>query len=108
MVSIKEFNQIKQNYSKERRFLGDGYYRLVTGESNEYELEMATAGFCGDFSYHPKIKFRIIDDKILPYFLIDQIASPMVILDESTPENLKHMDKALEQLFEKFIEKIEK
>ncbi|MCH4176555.1 MAG: hypothetical protein LKF43_03550 [Streptococcaceae bacterium] len=106
--NMKKFSQIKKNFSENRRFLGDGYYRLVTGEFNDYELEIATAGFCGDFSYHPKIKFRIIDDEIQPYFLIDQLANPMITMDASTTENLIYLEEALDQLFDKFIEKIEK
>ncbi|MBS7576871.1 MULTISPECIES: hypothetical protein [unclassified Enterococcus] len=107
MANMNELKQIRQNFSENRRFLGDGYYRLVVGEANEYELEIATAGFCGDFSYHPKIKFRIVDDSIKPYFLIDQNTNPMIILDASTPESLKRLEQELDQLFDKFIAKIE-
>ncbi|MDR1568521.1 MAG: hypothetical protein LBS33_07580 [Streptococcaceae bacterium] len=109
MPTVKQFTQIKTFFNAQRKFYDNHFYRLVTLDEaeDEYEIEIATPGFCGDFIPAPKIKFHIDDNKLIPTFLINQEATPIVTIVNHSSEDEARLSEALDEVFNQFLAKID-
>lgn len=107
MATLSQLKTIQSFFSEERRFFLEGYYRLREKSDNEFEIEIAAAGPCGEYLPNPRIKFSVEDEKLVPSFLINQVATPVVMLSNQSASEIMLMEKNLDEIIEKFLQKID-
>ncbi|WP_265456715.1 hypothetical protein [Enterococcus sp. HY326] len=101
-MTIEELKFLQENFSEEKVYLTDGYYRFKQLAADEYEIMFALPGNCGTSEYHPRIRFAVEAEQIVPISLMDVVATPVQLIDYS-PETAAELTLALENLKNKFF-----
>lgn len=105
MNKIKQLAKLSAVFNEEKRFIKDGYYRLRTLDERTIELAYLIAGPCGESTVHPQITVALDDTRATGIKLIDMASSPPLFLSRDEV-NAAKIDCALDQLIEKFLQKI--
>ena len=101
----QQLDKLLTAFTEEKRFISDGYYRIRTIDQDTLELAFLLAGPCGDSVVHPQITLSINGEQVVGTKLIDMYSSPQSFMHRDE-ENSQQIDKALDELIEKFLTKI--
>jgi hypothetical protein len=107
MSNLEKFETVKANFTDERQYLGDGYYRVRNIGGDTWDLEFSLSGPCGDSILHPQIRFDIVDGKLLPIQMFDTQATPVVFVRRDSEEHSQQLELALADLLDKFLAKVD-
>ncbi|MTD38282.1 hypothetical protein GIX45_06535 [Erwinia sp. CPCC 100877] len=103
MKRIKKINILTKNFTDEKKFMKDGYYRLKTIDETTIEFAFLIAGPCGETLVHPQITVSLNhkQEEAIGIKLIDLHASPPRFLTRDAA-NEEEIDAALDELIERF------
>jgi hypothetical protein len=99
-----KLKQVMKNYTDERHYLGDGYYRLKTIGDNQYEIEFSKSGYCGTFDPAPAIGFTLDENGLRLDTYRDMVSTPIKLTNyHDEPE---FVSEAFDRLVDKFLTKM--
>jgi hypothetical protein len=103
MKRTKKINILAKNFTDEKKFMRDGYYRLRTIDETTIELAFLVAGPCGETLVHPQITVSLNhhQEKAIGIKLMDLQSTPPRFLTRNAA-NEAEIDAALDELIEKF------
>jgi hypothetical protein len=103
MKRINKINILMKNFTNEKKFIKDGYYRLRIINETTIEFTFLIAGSCGETLAHPQITVFLNheQEKAIGTKLIDLHSSPPRFLTRDAA-NESEIDAALDELIEKF------
>lgn len=99
-MNQQEFEFLKTHLSDEKKFIGDGYYRLRQIDDTTYEFAHLVSDACGATSVHPQITIEWNGDEWKPIKLFDFFETPVKSVDYSD-ETFKYLSTALKDLYNK-------
>ncbi|MGY3777266.1 hypothetical protein [Isobaculum melis] len=97
------FCQLLQHFDEEKKEYAGHYYRIKKLDQTHYEIACLVPGYCGDFSYHPKMKVELIDNQLLPLSYFDNEVIPTIHKEKIDVDSAWLNKKCLE-LISKFEE----
>ncbi|MBP2097722.1 hypothetical protein [Enterococcus rivorum] len=97
----QQFKLIQNNFTENKEFIIDGYYRIRTLDSETFELAFLVGGPCGETIVHPQITVKINENEVIGEKLIDMYTTPAKFF--SREKNSLEINQALEELIEKFL-----
>ncbi|MGM0213953.1 hypothetical protein [Enterococcus sp. AZ109] len=100
-MNQKKWEVVRANYSAEKEYIEDGYYRLRPTEEG-YQLAFLVPGMCGETLIHPEITIEMIDGVATPIRLIDMESTPTLRLSVKDGDG-KEIKQQTEALLNKFI-----
>lgn len=92
---------IQNNFTENKEFITDGYYRIRSLDKKNFELAFLVSGSCGETIVHPQITVKVNNDEIIGERLIDMYTTPTKFF--SREKNSVEIDQALVQLLKKFL-----
>lgn len=102
MERIQKLRKLQAIFHEEKKFNGDGYYRLRKIDDFTLEIAFLVAGPCGETIVHPQITVSLTHSKAIGTKLIDLETTPPTILHR-TASTSHEIDVALDNLIEKFL-----
>lgn len=102
MQRLEQLKELQTIFSSEKKFMGDGYYRIRTLDDNILEMAFLVAGPCGETLVHPQITVSLTPTSAICTKLIDMATSPPKFIYRDSL-NSGEMDYALDTLIQQFI-----
>lgn len=97
----KKWEAAAANYSADKEYIGDGYYRLRPTEEG-YQMAFLVPGLCGETLIHPEITVQVIDGIATPIRLMDLEHTPTLRLSVKEGDG-EEIERQAEELLNKFM-----
>ncbi|MEO1769534.1 MULTISPECIES: hypothetical protein [Enterococcus] len=97
----KKWEKVLANYTAEKEFIKDGYYRVRPVEEG-YQMAYLVPGLCGETLIHPEITLEVINGKAVPIRLMDLETTPTTRLSAKAGDQ-EQIEAQAEMLLEKFV-----
>ena len=97
----KKWETVLANFSADKEFIEDGYYRVRTVEEG-YQMAYLVPGLCGETLIHPEITIEVVDGQAVPIRLMDLETTPTTRLSVKDGDQ-EQIEAQADRLLDKFL-----
>ncbi|MDR2464795.1 MAG: hypothetical protein LBD38_00770 [Streptococcaceae bacterium] len=108
MNNTERFLALQDYFTDEKKFIGNGNYRLRKIDEENYDFEFSLIDPCGAGILNPQIRLTKQGEDLKPVQLFDMGSTPVKFLKNDSEESARELNIEFEKLIEKFENAMEK